>query len=132
MNLTGMGSRILADDFPALYDFYADTLGLKVKWGDRNAGYASFINPESDTDALAIFVKTGMELYPEYTPLGGQKSDRVVLIMGVEDVDAAYEKLKGKGVEFMGAPRNVPAWSMRCVYFRDPEQNLIEIAGEMK
>ena len=125
--------RILADDIPTLYDFYTEKLGFKVTWGDRNGRYVSFSEPDNDKELFAIFSKSGMKDYQGYTPLDGQeKSDQIVCCTGFDDVDAAYEELKIKGIEFMGEPRNIPEWFMRCVYFRDPEGNLIEIAGPLK
>ena len=131
--LKGVGVRILADDVPALYDFYTEKLGFKVIWGDRGGPYVAFAEIDGEKPAFAIFAKTGMKDYNGYIPMEGpKKSDCVVCCTGADDVDAAYEALKGKGVQFMGKPQNVPNWEMRCVYFRDPEGNLFEIAGEMK
>ena len=133
MMLKGVGARILADDIPVLYDFYTEKLGFKVYWGDRDGSYVSFGESDSDKPAFAIFLKSGMKEYPEYAPLPEQpKADHVVYCTGADDVDVVYEELKAKGVEFMSAPRNMPGWFMRCVYFRDPEGNLFEISSEIK
>jgi uncharacterized glyoxalase superfamily protein PhnB len=51
---------------------------------------------------------------------------RVLLAAGVEDVDAAYEELKAKGVTFLRPPTNQP-WGLRTAHFADPEGNLWEI-----
>ena len=50
----------------------------------------------------------------------------MLLAAGVEDVDAAYEALKAKGVTFLRPPTNQP-WGLRTAYFADPEGNLWEI-----
>ena len=137
MILRGVVARILAEDVPALYDFYTEKLGFKVLWGDRTTGYVSFVEADAERvegkPAFAIFLKSGMKDYEGYVPLpGGNKSDQIVCCLGVEDVDVAYENLKSRGVEFIGAPRNMPDWYMRCVYFRDPEGNLFEISSTIK
>ena len=36
MILRGMGTRILADSIPELFDFHTEKLGFKVVWGERN------------------------------------------------------------------------------------------------
>ena len=133
MILRGVGVRILANDIPTLYDFYTEKLGVKVFWGDRNGQYVSFAEADGDKPAFSIFLKTAMADYKGYIPLVEQnKSDQVVYCTGLDDVDAFYDELRNKGVEFMGEPQNIPGWQIRCVYFRDPEGNLFEIAGVMK
>ena len=48
--------------------------------------------------------------------------------MGVGDED--YRMLKDKGVCFIGEPRTIKEWYMRCVYFRDPDGNLFELCQD--
>ena len=51
---------------------------------------------------------------------------RGLLAAGVEDVDAAYEALKAKGVTFLRPPTD-QLWGLRTAYFADPEGNVWEI-----
>ena len=89
--------------------------------------------PGEDVPAIAFFAKSDMAEYEGYADIGQQKrSDYAVITMSVEDLDGAYEELKAKGVEFMGEPRDIPEWYMRCVMLRDPEGNLIELSGPLK
>lgn len=133
MILRGVGVRILAEDVGTLYDFYTEKLGFKVTWGDRNGAYISFSEPDNEEVAIALFAKSSMHGYKEYVPISeNSKSDQVVCCTGADDVDAMYLELKGKGVEFIGEPRDIPEWFMRCVYFRDPEGNLFELSGAIK
>jgi len=131
MVLHGVGVRILADSVPVLYDFYTQKLGFRAVWGDRNSSYVAFAEAEIDKPALAVFARSGMGEYTHYVPMHG-RGDNAVFCTGAQDVDAMYRHLSSKGVRFLGEPRNIPGWDMRCVYFRDPEGNLFEIAGEMK
>ena len=133
MILRGVGARILADNVPLLYDFYTEILGFKVLWGHRDSPYVAFAEADKDTPAFAVFAKADMKHYESYIPLPSQeRSDYTTYCLGFDDVDAAYEILKARGVPFMGEPRNVPGWEMRSVFFRDPEGNLFEIAGPVK
>ena len=130
---SGMAVRILVKDYQKMYDFYKDTLEYEVNWGDRNGTYASFSVPGEEKPAFAIYVKEDYSYYDGYQDIGNQtKSDYIVMCMGCDDVDAHYEYLKSKGVEFIGEPRDIPRWYYRVVLFRDPEGNLIDLGGPMK
>lgn len=130
MMLRGIGVRILARDIPTLYDFYTEVLGFKVAWGERNGRYVAFKEADGEKPAFAIFDERSMQQYAGYVPLTGKgKKDHVVYCTGLDDLDEAYRGLKNKGVAFMGEPQTISAWQIRCVYFRDPEGNLFEVAS---
>lgn len=130
---SGIAVRILVDDFGKMFDFYKDTLEYDVNWGNRNGTYASFSVPGEEEPAFAIYVKEDYSYYDGYKDIGSRvKSDYIVMCIGCTDVDAHYEYLKSKGVEFIGEPRNIPRWEYRVVLFRDPEGNLIDLGGPMK
>lgn len=48
------------------------------------------------------------------------------LAFRVDDVDAVYETLRGKGVEFVSPPVTVPG-GVRFCWFKDPDGNTLEI-----
>ena len=45
-------------------------------------------------------------------------------------VDACHDELLAKGVPIVRPPTDLPAWRHRTLFFRDPEDNLIEIYAE--
>lgn len=118
-------TRIHVADFAAMFHFYQDTLGLPVLWGDEGSGYAAF---GSEACNVSIFPWQGMAEAAgsgfAYRP-GAQ--DRVMIAIGVDDVDATYAALRGRGVEAVDRPQDQPGWGMRVAHLRDPEGNLIEI-----
>jgi len=118
--------RLLVEDYKACFKFYTETVGLKVSWGNENTGYA-----ELDTgDArLSIFTRDEMAKVVGSTglPAGSGCQDRHVVILRVPDVDAAYEDLQGKGVDFVTEPQDRSDWGIRTAHLRDPDGNLIEL-----
>ncbi len=131
MDLSKIGIRILVSDFPKCFDFYTQTLGFEVFWGERNGSFAAFKAPGSDTPCFSMFLSGNMEMYEGYTPSNGTgRVDQVVYTIPTDNVDEDYMKLKDKGVCFIGKPQTIKDWYMRCVYFRDPEGNLFEICQD--
>ena len=117
--------RLLVSDMGASYRFYKDLLGLHTTW-DENPGYAEFeVGPES---ALAIFPRSEMA---EAVELRAGDSDRVVLVLSVENVDASVEALREGGVD-VGAPFDRPEWGIRVAHLRDPDGNLIELCHDIE
>ena len=55
------------------------------------------------------------------------EQDDVCLVFAVDNVDRAYETLKGKGGSLINKPHDRKYWGIRCFHLRDPDGNLIEI-----
>ena len=45
-------------------------------------------------------------------------------------VDACHAELLAKGVPIVRAPTDLPDWRHRTLFFRDPEDNVVEIYAE--
>ena len=45
-------------------------------------------------------------------------------------VDACHAELVAKGVAILREPTDLPSWRHRTLFFRDPENNIIEIYAE--
>ena len=102
--------------FDEMVTFYRDKLNLPVEYSDDN-----FIQ----------FATQGTRLYIHR--LGSAPALRehsVEIHFDVPDVDAAYQELTARGVEFEDAPANRP-WGARMAAFRDPEGFVVEIVGPL-
>ena len=119
--------RLLVNDFDTSFKFYAQTLGLKVNWGKEGGEYASFeFGIEGGlgiykSDLMAQFVGNDTLKLPENT------REKMLIGIQVKNVDATYEELLKKDVEFVNQPIDMGGWGMRVCHFRDPEGNLLEI-----
>ena len=117
--------RLLVDRFEDCVRFYSEVLGLNLKLQTDEGIYAEF---ESGPAVLALYKR---ELMDEV--VGGDhvrdapRSDRVALIFQVDDVDAAFAELHGRGARFVNEPHDQEAWGLRVAHLRDPDENLIEI-----
>jgi len=89
--------------------FYRDILGLKVKKEWSN--YVTFDLPGTLTFAIMLGGKKG------------RKDGAPNIYLAVEDVDAEYERLKAKGVNFVEPPKE-QYWGGYAALFADPDENL--------
>lgn len=119
--------RLLVSDHDACLRFYRDTLGFDLIMGGEDQVYSEL--KAGDGIILALFLRQAMSqaIGTQDLPADASAQDRVVFTFEVESVDAAYERLRERGVEFVAAPKDRPEWMIRTAHFRDPAGNLIEI-----
>ena len=110
-------------DLAKCLTFYRDTLGLPVT--ESTPERASFQMDNVYFLLLEVSAAAHM-ISDDANALKIEGAPRVLLAAGVEDVDAAYEALKARGVTLLRPPTNQP-WGLRTAYFADPEGNLWEI-----
>jgi catechol 2,3-dioxygenase-like lactoylglutathione lyase family enzyme len=118
---------LFVDDFDGTVDFYAKKVGLPVRL--RAEGYAEFAVEGAKFALLSrsrAAELTGEK--PSGRPAPGP--DRAAVTVLVEDVNRVFQELSGRGVQFLGGPKD-RAWGQRSVYFRDPEGHLIELATNL-
>ena len=116
--------RILTRNFNDSCKFYKDTLGLEAK--SESEGYTEFA---AGNATLAIYSAKNMSeaLKLDYVSEQHECSFSAAIIFQVDDVDAEYERLKGKGVVFICIPTERKDWNVKTAHFRDLDGNLIEI-----
>ena len=118
---------LFVDDFDGTTDFYAKKVGLPIRL--RADGYAEFA-VEGAKFALLSRARVADLLGESQTGKAVPGPDRSAVTVLVEDVDRVYKELAARGVAFIGSPKDRP-WGQRTVYFRDPENHLIEIATNL-
>lgn len=117
--------------------FYRDVLGMEVVREVKLAGEAfeeiSGI-PGADVD-VCILQKgsTGIELLQYLSPQGGpnphkRQYDRGIVHLSfiVDDADAAYEVLSGRGVRITSRPRHTREGGPKIFYCYGPDEEVLE------
>jgi catechol 2,3-dioxygenase-like lactoylglutathione lyase family enzyme len=95
--------------------FYRDKLGLEVQ---REIPGFAFLNAGGITLCLS----------EPAARMRGQVVGAGEIVFAVEDVSAAYQALREKGVQFTHEPRNVTP-TTRAANFDDPDGNHLSIFG---
>jgi catechol 2,3-dioxygenase-like lactoylglutathione lyase family enzyme len=119
--------RLLTAEFGLAYAFYAEQLGLALRDGSAAGPYAEFSLGGAaiglfDRDLMADAL--GLDPGPAVAPHAS------VIVLRVEDVDAAVATLRGRGLALEDA-QDRPDWGVRTAYLRDPDGHLIELAADL-
>ncbi len=114
--------RLIVDDFGKSAAFYRDMMQFPVVWLVEGEGYALF-----DTGDVRLELASRSAMADAVGESRASGSGGALLNVEVDDVDAAYALLAGRGLEPAAAPADRPAWGVRVAYFADPDGNLIEL-----
>ena len=115
--------RLLVEGFAECFRFYRDVMGFRPTFGEETDGYADF-HTGSDV-ALALFARR--EMAEHVGARSDAAGDRVAFIVAVDDVDAAFAELRGRGATVAREPCDRPDWGIRVAHVRDPDGNLVEL-----
>ena len=112
--------RVITDDVTRLVAFYEQVTGTTAAWGTED-----FAELSTASGTLAIASTRTVALFgPGSAESGANRS--VIIEYLVEDVDTAYEKLRGLVDDVVAEPTTMP-WGNRSLLFRDPDGNLVNL-----
>ncbi|MHA6760756.1 VOC family protein [Streptacidiphilus sp. PAMC 29251] len=116
--------RLLVSDFPAVYRFYRDVLGLKPQFDAEDGPYAKF-TPDTGHAAIALQDRATMAQVLDQlaAPPTGY---RALIVLRVDDLDATHAELTARGTQFAQPPAPMGD-RIRVAHLQDPEGNLIEL-----
>jgi catechol 2,3-dioxygenase-like lactoylglutathione lyase family enzyme len=112
MKVRRIVANIAAADIAAAHRFYVDVLGLDVLMD--HGWIATFGNAEEARVQLSVATE------------GGSGTPVPDLSIEVDDVDAAFDRMRRAGFEPEYGPADEP-WGVRRFYVRDPLGKLVNI-----
>lgn len=115
--------RLLVDDFPLLFRFYRDVLGLQPQVDDERGPYGKLSLPSGNA---AIALQSRQHFKETLPPLSGGHADKALIVLKVDDLTATVAELRARGAALLAEPA-VQWGRLRIAHIRDPEQNLIEL-----
>jgi predicted enzyme related to lactoylglutathione lyase len=116
---------VLVNDPIAAFEFYTKILGFKEKMYMPEAQLAIVVSPEDPEGTQLLLEPKGTGVAATYQE-GIYAQGLPVIIFGVEDIQAEYERLTGLGVKFTKPPTKVE-WGIETI-FDDTCGNYIQIA----
>ena len=106
---------VYVSDQQRALDFYTNQLGFEKRRDDPMGPNARWIEvaPTSADTVLVLFTPAGLE---------SRIGTFAGIVLDCDDIQATYEELRGRGVEFTEAPSMQP-WGMMMAQFRDIDGN---------
>ena len=115
---------LFVDDLAESTRFYREVFEMPVL--NEDATSCAFRFPGVVINLLTV--GSAPELI-EPAPVGQHGTPaRMMLTLEVDDVDAVYERLRARGVEFLNGPMNRP-WGPRTATFADPSGHCWELSS---
>lgn len=121
---------LIVDDYDSAITFFVDALGFELVEDSPSATNDGrpkrwvVVRPPGATTALLLAMADGDR---QSRIVGDQFAGRVGLFLRVDDFDAAYDRMRGKGVHFVSEPRREPYG--RVAVFVDVAGNRWDLLG---
>lgn len=118
---------LLTENYEKSRDFYQNTLQFTLEREVADDEFCQFVLPFGH---LAIFSRKNLVnmLGEQHVKTGG---GAVYSFPESTDIDADYETLKARGVQFIKEPTTQP-WNQRTAYFTDPDGHIWELQQWLK
>ena len=123
MSILAVYTMLCVRDLDRSVAFYRDVLGFEVAWhwpwiaAVELAGHRVYLFTESEPTED----KPDTWLFPQTEAGRGS----VILVLRVEDCEAAYEAVQERGGEFLTQPKT-PPWGGRRCFLYDPDGYVVE------
>ncbi|WP_191084645.1 VOC family protein [Roseococcus microcysteis] len=124
--IESLGYTILpCRDLPGMRAFYQDVLALPLAEDREN--WVSF---RLGATMLTLRPRGAWSVCDDGPWPRGSAAIQLAFQVPLAGVDAWHRLLEARGVPILRAPTDLPQWRHRTLFFRDPEDNIIEIYAE--
>ena len=105
--------------------FYRDVMGFPIETDRGN--WVSF---RVGATLLTLRPRGRWTVCDDGVSVPGSAAVQLAFRVPPPAVDACHAELVAKGVRILRGPTDLPHWRHRTLFFRDPEDNIIEIYAE--
>jgi len=106
--------------------FYEEVMGFPVETDMEN--WVSF---RVGATLLTLRPRDCMPIWKDGPAVAGSASVQLAFRVPPAAVDACHAELVAQGVPIVRGPTDIESWRHRTLFFRDPEDNVIEIYAEI-
>ena len=117
---------LLCEDLVRARQFYLDVMKFRIE--RETPRWVSF---HVGSGLLCLRSRTLEGVFQDGPGAPGSASVQLAFRVSPPEIDQCQAELIARGVEMMGPPRDIPTWGHRAIFFRDTEQNVIEIYAEV-
>jgi catechol 2,3-dioxygenase-like lactoylglutathione lyase family enzyme len=97
---------VFVDDQEAALDFYTNKLGLELIQDEPYGEDTRWITVSPAETSIRIVLKKAEKEHEK--AMVGRSDGAPILTLGTDDIRAAYERLRERGVRFLGDPYRYP------------------------
>ena len=112
--------RLITDDVTGLAAFYERVTGTPVEWSTPD-----FAELRTSVGVLALGSTRTVALFGAGSARPADNHTAIIEFQ-VDDVDAAYDRIRQAPTEFVNGPTTMP-WGNRSLLLRDPDGNLVNL-----
>jgi catechol 2,3-dioxygenase-like lactoylglutathione lyase family enzyme len=105
--------------------FYKDVMGFPIEFDSDN--WVSF---RVGSTLLTLRPRGPSLAWDDGPAAPGAAAVQLAFRVPPHAIDACHTELVAKAVPILQAPTDLPNWRHRTVFFRDPEDNIVEIYAE--
>lgn len=105
--------------------FYRDVMKFPIETDRKH-----WIEFRIGASLLTLRPRTKWSVCDDGPAVPGSAAVQLAFRVAPPEVDAWHAELVAKGVPILREPTDLPDWRHRTVFFRDPEDNVIEIYAE--
>jgi len=105
--------------------FYRDVMGFRIEVDGE-----SWVSFRVGSMILALRPRQGLPFCDDGPIAPGSASMQLAFRVPLAAIEACHSELLSAGIPILREPTDIQSWSHRTLFFRDPEDNVIEIYAE--
>lgn len=117
---------LLCTDMLKTRTFYEEVMGFPLEYDSE-----TWVSFRIGATLLTLRPRGPAPAWDDGPAIPGSASVQLAFRVPPPAVDTCHDELVAKGVPIVRPPTDLPSWRHRTLFFKDPENNVIEIYAEV-